>query len=99
VKLTQKLEGEVDIQTTHINNFIMMHPQEMNMNKHIFGGFLMREMLESGGITASKFAGHSGFKVEDLTDIYFKSPVEVGCLLKISSRVSYTFNDIIVVTI
>lgn len=77
----------------------MMHPEEMNMNKHIFGGFLMREMLESGAIAAAKFAGHNNFRAEDLTDIYFKNPVEIGCLLRISSKVCYTSGDIIVVNV
>lgn len=77
----------------------LMHVQERNIHDKIFGGFLMRQMVQSGLITAYRFSGHDNVRMEDLTDIYFKEPVEVGCQLKIQSRISYTCKNLIVVTI
>lgn len=76
-----------------------MHVQERNLYNKIFGGYLMRAMIENGWVAASRFALDDTFSIEDLTDIYFKEPVEIGCQLKLKSKVAYTFNDIIVVTI
>lgn len=39
-----------------MTNTHLMHIQERNVHYKIFGGFLMREMIESGWITACQFA-------------------------------------------
>lgn len=36
----------------------LMHVQERNIHNKIFGGFLMRQMVQSGLINAYRFSGH-----------------------------------------
>lgn len=75
-----------------------MHKQERNLHHKIFGGFLMREMVETGWVVASRFAGSEDMHIEDITDVYFKAPVEIGSHLKVTGRVSYTRGNIIIVS-
>jgi acyl-CoA hydrolase len=37
--------------------------------------------------------------IEDLTNIYFKKPVEVGCRLTLLSRVTYVEHNRLVITV
>ena len=59
----------------------------------------MREMMESGWIAANFFVKGGNFTVLNISNIYFKRPVEIGSTLKISSKITYTCGDILVVTV
>lgn len=59
----------------------------------------MREMIESGWIAANFFVHGGNFTILNISNIYFKKPVEIGSTLKISSKITYTCGDIIVVTV
>lgn len=38
----------------------------------------MREMLETAWIAGNRFLDGSHFEIEDITNIYFTAPVEIG---------------------
>jgi len=59
-----------------------MHTQERNIHGKIFGGYLIREMIEIGWVAACKYA-------EDVTNIYFKQPVDVGSRLILKAQITY----------
>lgn len=75
-----------------------MHTQERNAHGKIFGGFLIREMLEIGWVAACKYA-EDYVIIEDLTNIYFKKPVDVGSRLTLKSRITYVQNNRMVITV
>ncbi len=52
----QLSKESVDIEKTIVKNIRLMHGQERNIHNKIFGGFLMRLMVETGWIVASQFA-------------------------------------------
>ena len=59
----------------------------------------MREMLEIGWIAGKTFLKGGAFEVIGITDIYFLSAVEVGDGLKISSSVTYTYGNLVIITV
>ena len=89
----------IAISSTEIQNNLVMHIQERNVHNKIFGGFLMREMIESGWIAGKVFVKDNIISLEDITNIYFRKAVEIGARLKIISRITYTEKNIIAVTV
>jgi acyl-coenzyme A thioesterase 9 len=75
-----------------------MHTQERNVHGKIFGGFLIREMVEIGWVSACKFA-EDYVIMEDLTNIYFKKPVDVGCRLTLRAMITYVEKSRVVITV
>lgn len=86
------------IGSTVIENCEIMHTQERNIHGKIFGGFLIREMLEVGWVAACKYA-EDYVLIEDLTNIYFKKPVDVGSRLTLKSRITYVENNHLTITV
>lgn len=76
-----------------------MHLQDRNIHGKIFGGFLMREMLEIGWVAGMKFLRGKEFLVEGITDMYFLSPVEIGDGLTITAAVTYTQGSTVIITV
>ena len=61
-----------------MDNALLMHVQERNIHNKIFGGFLMREMVDNCWISANRFLKGEHFIIEDITNVYFTNPVEIG---------------------
>ena len=59
----------------------------------------MREMLDTAWMTANKFTFGKQFHVEDITNVYFRNPVEIGDELRIVAKVSYTQGTMMVVSV
>jgi acyl-coenzyme A thioesterase 9 len=76
----------------------VMHTQSRNVHGKIFGGFLIREMIELGWVASCRYAEEM-VSIEDLTNIYFKRPVDVGCRLTLKAMVTYVDGDRMVITI
>ena len=68
------------------------------MHGKIFGGFLIKEMIELGWGAACRHAGNF-IVVEDLTNIYFKKPVDIGCRLTLKAMVTYVEEERVVITV
>ena len=75
-----------------------MHTQERNVFGKIFGGYLIREMMEVGWVLGCKYTEEFA-EVEDLTNIYFKKPVDIGCRLNIKSQVTYVEGERVLITV
>jgi acyl-coenzyme A thioesterase 9 len=65
-----------------------MHTQERNIHGKIFGGYLMREMIEIGWVAACKYT-EDYMLMEDVTNVYFKQPVDVGSRLILKAQITY----------
>ena len=75
-----------------------MHTQNRNLHGKTFGGYLIKEMIELGWVSACKYAGEF-IRIEDLTNIYFKKPVDIGCRLTLKAMVTYVQDNRLVVTV
>lgn len=75
-----------------------MHTQQRNIHGKIFGGFLIRNMIELAWVAGCKYA-EDFVVMEDLTNIYFKKPVDVGCRLTLKATVTYVEGNRVVTTV
>lgn len=91
-------DSSVPISKTVIMNSNIMQTELRNVHSKIFGGHLMREMLELGWVVACKYTGQL-VAIEDLTNIYFKKPVEIGTRLTLKAQVTYVEKDRVVITV
>ncbi|ORX65452.1 Thioesterase/thiol ester dehydrase-isomerase [Basidiobolus meristosporus CBS 931.73] len=74
---------------TLIQSYVFCQPQDRNIQNSIFGGYLMRLAFELGYSNACLFTqGRPRFLALD--DISFKSPVAVGSILNLTSKVVYS---------
>ena len=76
------------IASTSISICELMHTQNRNTHGKVFGGFLIKEMIVLGWVAACKYAEEE-IIIEDLTNIYFKKPVDIGCRLTLKAMVTY----------
>jgi acyl-coenzyme A thioesterase 9 len=74
---------------THMQNAMIAQPQVQNLHRRVFGGFLMRRAFELAFSNAYLFAGRKPHFVE-VDQVRFMSPVDVGDLLVLNSRILYT---------
>ncbi|KAK9859845.1 hypothetical protein WJX84_005719 [Apatococcus fuscideae] len=79
------------IQDTSRENLFVCQPQHQNMHGRIFGGFLMRRAFELAYATAFMFAGARP-NFDRVGEITFLRPVDVGDLLRLTSKVMHTAN-------
>lgn len=92
------MSSSIPICETVVSNTQVMHSQERNLHGKIFGGFLIREMIELGVVAGCKYAQDT-VVIEDLTNIYFKKPVDVGCRLYLKAMVTYIYKNRMVITV
>ena len=64
------------------------YPQEQNIHKKLFGGFLMRRAFELAWATAHVHTRCRPWFMA-LDDITFLTPVEIGSIIKFDSKVVY----------
>lgn len=83
---------------TLIENCEIMHTQERNVHGKIFGGFLVREMVELGWVAACKYA-EDYVIMEDFTNIYFKRPVDIGSRLTLKASITFVQGNRLVITV
>ncbi|GAA6000670.1 hypothetical protein JCM10207_004602 [Rhodosporidiobolus poonsookiae] len=74
---------------TRIKSAQLMHPQERNVHNKIFGGYLMRLAYETAYATACLFA-RAPVTFVSLDELQFRQPVELGSLLLLDSKVTYS---------
>ncbi|XP_033099191.1 acyl-coenzyme A thioesterase 9, mitochondrial-like isoform X2 [Anneissia japonica] len=87
--IREKPENTVWMEDAKLKNIIICFPEQRNLYNKIFGGYLMRKAIE---IAFAVALVHSQSKVifRCIDNITFQRPVEVGSLLYLSSRVTYT---------
>lgn len=74
---------------TKRENIFITHPQETNINKTIFGGYLIRVAFELAFNTCVLFSRRFPFFCY-LEDVTFQKPVLVGHLLSLKSQLIYS---------
>merc|ERR1712232_1284563 len=88
----RRTSGKVLMSRTGLVNTILTKPQDQNTAGNVFGGFLMRHCYELAYSTAFAFSGNlPTFK--EISEFVFEKPVPRGSLLRLKSRVVYTFGQ------
>ena len=70
------------------------YPEQENLSKVIFGGYIMRRAFELSSICAERIATHHPF-IAAVNRINFFEPVRIGDKLHFTSRVTYTNGPVI----
>ena len=70
---------------------VRVYPNDASCDGHMFGGRIMEIMDSCAGIAAIRFATDSNHSVTASVDnVQFRLPVQIGDVLKFTSRVVYT---------
>lgn len=80
---------DVLLKETQLQNTFLTMPQQRNTAGRIFGGFLMRRAYELARSTAHIFGGRRPV-FHELDEVTFRTPVNVGDMVKFESSVLYT---------
>lgn len=79
----------LEMSKTLLQNAMIAQPQSQNLHNRIFGGFLMRRAFELAFSNAYVFGGARPV-FQEVDEVSFAAPVDVGDLLVFNSRVLYT---------
>lgn len=82
------------INSTHISNVILAHPEDRNLHNSVFGGFIMRHATELSWIASYMFCKFKP-RTKCLNDVAFKHPISVGSLIQMHATVVYTYDRFI----
>ena len=96
-KKNKKVEHSVE--STKVEKVEIMFNEHMNYNGHIFGGFIMREALESAYACVRLYSYEAKFEVLGIDSISFYKPVLVNSLASFNSYLSYVIEDLLVVVV
>ncbi|EGG08323.1 uncharacterized protein MELLADRAFT_74566 [Melampsora larici-populina 98AG31] len=77
---------------TRLSDSAWCHPQKRNLYGAVFGGYLMRLAYENAFCAASLFA-QKPVELVSLDNFEFKSSVEVGALLQLTSEITRINDD------
>ena len=77
---------------TTLENCFICQPQNVNMAGSVFGGFLMHRAYDIAAAAAYTFSGASPHFLE-CDRIQFLKSVEIGDLVRLKSRVTYSSDD------
>ncbi|KAJ9459167.1 acyl-coenzyme A thioesterase [Diplonema papillatum] len=87
------MRNAVSFSDSGLSNTHVMQPQQKNTAGRIFGGFLVRRSYELAFSTAYLFAGTIP-KFQEVDQVVFRTPVDVGDLVRYESRVLYTSSSL-----
>lgn len=77
--------------STQLENSFITQPQNVNTGGKVFGGLLIHRAYDLALATSYTFAGKYP-RFQEVEEISFKHPVDVGDLVKLRSRVVYSKN-------
>ena len=82
--------------TTRIDKNILMHTQERNVHGRAFGGIIMREIVELGWLCGYKYSNGRQAIIRQIFDVVFLSPVPIGSIVLITSRIVFVEGNIMI---
>jgi len=95
-KRLTKMDNEVWMEDANLKTSIMCFPEHRNLHNKIFGGYVMRKALEHSWSNALIVSGAKIVPV-CIDDISFLNPVSIGDLFFMSSTVTYTEDNLMLV--
>lgn len=87
------------VKETQIDKSILMHSQNMNVNGHVFGGYIIKEALDAGYVCAYMHSNRETPTVFAIDNVTFYKPVIIGSVAKFSATVCYVHEELIHVSV
>lgn len=82
------------ISETKIEKFVLMHSQNMNVNGHVFGGYIMRQALELGYVCVYMHSNNESPSIISVDSVTFHKPVIIGSVAQFSAYVSLVHEEL-----
>lgn len=79
------ISGAVWMEDAQLSNIIYSHPEDRNAHNSVFGGYLMRQALELSWACCYQFTKSRYFRLMNINDITFSSPVPGNLVLSHSN--------------
>jgi acyl-coenzyme A thioesterase 9 len=83
------------IQETRIEKSLLMHSQNMNVNGHVFGGYIMREALEIAYVCAYMHGNKENPSVVSVDSVNFHRPVIIGSVAQFIAHVALVHEELV----
>lgn len=87
------------IKQTKVEKSVLMHSQNMNVNGHVFGGYIIKEALDAGYVCAYMHSNRENPIVFAIDNVTFYKPVIIGSVAKFSASVCYVHEELIHVAV
>lgn len=87
------------IQETKMEKSVLMHSQNINVNGHVFGGYIMREALELGYVTAYMHSNKQNPQVISVDSVTFHKPVIIGSVAQFIAHISLVDEELLHVVV
>jgi len=87
------------IKETQIEKSILMHSQNMNVNGHVFGGYIIKEALDAGYVCAYMHSNKETPIIFAIDNVTFYKPVIIGSVAKFISYVCFVHEELIQVSV
>lgn len=87
------------IHDTSIETTLLMHSQNMNVNGHVFGGYIIKEALNSGYVCAYMHSNREPPMLFAIDNVTFYKPVIIGSVAKFIANVCYVHEELIQVSV
>jgi acyl-coenzyme A thioesterase 9 len=87
------------IKQTKREKMLLMYSQKININGHIFGGYIMREAIELGYVCAYMHSNMDKLTLIRVDRVTFHKPVIIGSVANFKAEVHYVFEELIYVSV
>jgi acyl-coenzyme A thioesterase 9 len=87
------------ITQTKTEKMLLMYSQKMNVNGHIFGGYIMREAIELGYVCAFMHSNKDKLNLIRVDSVTFHKPVVIGSVANFIAEVHYIYQELIYVSV
>ena len=99
VKKNKDAKKFKSIKETKIVKNVLMHSQNMNVNGHVFGGYIMKEALDAAYICAYMHSNQEPPIVFAIDNVTFYKPVIIGSVAKFVANVCFVHEELIHVSV
>lgn len=89
---TKSLKTIID---TRVEKSVLMHSQNINVNGHVFGGYIMREALELAFVCAYMHSNKHSPIVVSIDSVTFHKPVIIGSVAQFIAHVSLVQEELL----
>jgi acyl-coenzyme A thioesterase 9 len=99
VKNTINTKNKIKIKETQIEKSLLMHSQNMNINGHIFGGYIMKQALDAAYVCAYMHCNKETPIIFAIDNVTFYKPVIIGSVAKFVANVCYIHEELMHVSV
>lgn len=98
-KSIEKSRNLKTIEETKTEKSLLMHSQNMNVNGHIFGGYIIKQALDSAYVCAYMHCNKETPMIFAIDNVTFYKPVIIGSVAKFVANVCYVHEELMHVSV